>query len=83
MQLVITPAGVVRCIYSELVDLAAFGTPEIRRASHVEPDDTGNWIADLAPVGGPKLGTFSSRSQALVAEAQWLEANWLNDASSR
>lgn len=83
MQLVITPAGSLRCVYGELVDLAAFGALEIRRASHVEPDDAGGWMADLAPVGGPKLGPFSSRSQALAAEAQWLEAHWLNNAGGR
>lgn len=83
MQLVITPAGVVRCVYGELVDLVALGALAIRRASHVEPDDAGCWMADLSPVGGPKLGPFSSRSQALVAEALWLEANWLNDAGGR
>ncbi len=83
MQLVITPAGSLRCLYGELIDLAGFGALEIRRASHVEPDDGGNWIADLSPVGNPKLGSFSSRSQALAAEAQWLEAHWLTDTGSR
>jgi hypothetical protein len=31
----------------------------------------------LAPVGGPRLGPYSLRSQALTAEQTWLEAHWL------
>jgi hypothetical protein len=43
------------------------------KASHVEPDVQGSWWADLAPTGGPKLGPFLRRSDALDAERQWLE----------
>ena len=77
MQLVITPSGAVRSIYSEEIDLHALGSPSISRASHVEPDRHGRWLADLSPVGGPRLGPFDSRSQALAAESEWLETNWL------
>ena len=42
------------------------------RASHVEPDAAGQWSADLAPVGGPKLGPFDTRADALAAEIVWL-----------
>jgi hypothetical protein len=80
MQLVIEPDGVVRCIYSEEIDLLALGSPVVARASHVEPDDHGGWLADLSPVGGPRLGPFPLRSQALTAERDWLEANWLDNA---
>ena len=59
------------------IDLAALGAPRITRASHVEPDESGRWLADLAPVGGPVLGPFERRSEALEAEVAWLEANWL------
>jgi hypothetical protein len=48
----------------------------IRRASQVEPDAAGLWWADLAPVGGPMLGPFARRMQALTAEQTWLE-KWL------
>ncbi|MGE3407565.1 MAG: hypothetical protein AB7I37_12170 [Pirellulales bacterium] len=81
MQLVITPVGEVRCIYAEAIDLRQFGTPDIRRASHVEPDATGRWLADLAPVGGPVLGPFDLRADALAAEVTWLEQNWLGSQS--
>jgi hypothetical protein len=77
MHLIVEPAGRVRAIYSEALDLAALGRPEIRRASHVEPGSDGRWFADLAPVGGPVLGPFARRSAALEAENAWLEAHWL------
>lgn len=77
MQLVITPTGTIRCLYDESVDLRALGELTVRRGSHVEPDHGGRWFADLAPVAGPTLGPYSTRSQALAAELAWLEANWL------
>jgi hypothetical protein len=77
MQLRVELGGVVRCLYSEALDLLSFGVASIRRASHVEPDDDGKWYADLSPVHGPRLGPFLLRSQALDAERDWLEAHWL------
>ena len=77
MQLVIEPGGAVRCIYSEEIDLATLGSPVITRASHVEPNQQGRWLADLSPLSGPTLGPFLNRSEALVAEHDWLETNWL------
>jgi len=73
MQLIVEPTGNIRCLYAELIDLAALGKSQIRRASFVEPDPNGQWWADLAPSGGPKLGPFVCRSQALDAEQTWLE----------
>jgi hypothetical protein len=69
--------GGVRAVYSEAIDLASLGSLSIQRASHVEPDDGGDWWADLAPVNGPRLGPFGGRSAALDAEQAWLESNWL------
>jgi len=77
MQLIISPTGTIRCVYSEAIDLGRLGELDIRRASHVEPTAGGGWITDLSPVAGPTLGPFPSRSLALAAEAAWLEANWL------
>ena len=37
----------------------------------------GGWRADLSPVGGPQLGPFRRRSEALRAEAAWLVEHWL------
>ena len=77
MQLIFLPGGEVRCVYGESIDLTQLGSLSIRRGSHVEPDSVGQWLADLAPVNGPVLGPFASRSQALTAEADWLVAHWL------
>ena len=77
MHLVINPQGSVRCIYGEAIDLQALGRLSISRGSYVEPNDSGRWQADLAPVDGPQLGPFENRSQALAAEEQWLLENWL------
>ena len=77
MHLVITPAGTVRCVYAETLNLSALGQPLISRGSHVEPDAAGYWHADLSPVSGPLLGPFSQRSAALAAECEWLETHWL------
>jgi hypothetical protein len=77
MQLVVTPRGVVRCLYAEQIDLRALGQPVITRASHVEPTAGGGWLADLTPVQGPILGPFPCRSMALAAEQIWLEQHWL------
>jgi hypothetical protein len=78
MHLVIDPAGHIRCLYSETIELQQLGRLLIRRASHVEPDGEGRWWADLAPVHGPRLGPFPFRTQALSAETAWLEKHWLD-----
>jgi hypothetical protein len=77
MDLIVAPTGRIRALYAEEIDLAALGHPEIARASHVEPDPHGRWRADLSPVGGPVLGPYDRRSEALAAEHAWLEAHWL------
>ena len=74
MQLVITPVGDVRCLYDESLEL---GSHHIQRGSHVEPDLVGQWFADKSPVGGPRLGPFPRRSDALSAEVAWLRDHWL------
>lgn len=77
MNLIIDRDGSVRGIYGEVIALDALGPLKIERASHVEPDEQGHWLADLAPVGGPVLGPFDRRSEALEAEVAWLEENWV------
>ena len=77
MQLVIKPNGLVRCVYDETIDLRQLGRLSVQRGSTVEPNDAGNWFADLAIVNGPMLGPFDHRSEALEAERQWLECHWL------
>jgi hypothetical protein len=77
MNLIVEKDGRVRGIYGEEIALDALGSPRITRASHVEPDDQGRWLADMAPVGGPVLGPYERRSDALDSEVAWLEENWL------
>ena len=77
MQIRISSGGDVHCIYDELLDLRTLGQVHIERASNVEPTSEGQWIADLEPVSGPRLGPFERRSGALEAEREWLEKNRL------
>ncbi|QDU97646.1 hypothetical protein [Lignipirellula cremea] len=78
MEIIINAQGQGRCVYDEAIDLSNLGVVSIRRASHVEPTSNGRWTADLGPVGGPMLGPFDRRSNALDAERQWLADHWLS-----
>lgn len=70
--------------------LLGLGGTVIATASYVEPapmriEKEGNdsagwgwtwgWTADLAPLGGPVLGPFARKDDALEAERNWLDAN--------
>ena len=77
MDLIVSPDGTIRAVYAEAIDLGVLGHLVISRASHVEPDERGRWLANLTPVAGPVLGPFDLRSQALEAEHAWLVTSWL------
>ena len=77
MDLVVTDTGEVRCIYSDSISLSLLGKLSITRASQVEPNSVGQWMADLSPVDGPLLGPFEFRTEALAAEVDWLRKHWL------
>jgi hypothetical protein len=77
MELMVSSQGHLHCLYDESLDLSALGPLSIRRASHVEPTDNGQWTADLSPLGGPVLGPYPLRSSALTAEEEWITRNWL------
>jgi hypothetical protein len=79
IDLLIYPDGSIKTIYTEEIDLSQFGKPKIQRASMVEPEEYG-WYADMALSGGPKLGPFAKRSQALAAEITWLKNNLFGGA---
>jgi hypothetical protein len=72
MELVVDAGGGVRCVYGGELDLRELGKLQITRASHVEPDRDGFWWADMGPSGGPVLGPYGSRTEALQAERGWL-----------
>jgi len=82
MELLIASSGQIHCLYGEEVDLQQLGTLSISRGSHVEPTSDGRWTADLSPVNGPVLGPFITRSAALAAEVDWLNAHWLTSNSA-
>ena len=77
MEIRVPPNGPAMCIYSDALPLSEIGKLKISRASHVEPNASGQWLADLSPVGGPKLGPFELRSVAISAEVDWLREHWL------
>ena len=77
MEIVVSTDGNAKCVYSEEIDLSAIGSLAIRRGSHLEPNDDGQWQCDLSPVNGPSLGPFVNRSEALAAEQAWLAKHWL------
>jgi hypothetical protein len=77
LQIVVLPDGTAKCVYAEEIALASLGRLTIQRGSHVEPNDTGQWLCDLSPVQGPTLGPFPHRSDALATEQTWLVEHWL------
>ena len=78
MLLNVSNGGVIRMIYSDgLACLLGEGVGSINRASHVEPG-IGGWFADMSPVNGPNLGPFALRADALAAEINWLELNYIS-----
>ena len=75
--LLIMPDGTLKFLWEDtLATLLDLGESVITRASYVEPEGT-QWFADLHPVGGPKLGPFPLRNEALQAEINWLFQNTL------
>lgn len=74
--LIVRPDGTIQTIYNDcLKPVLEQGTVSIKRASHVEPDHNGEWVADMSPVNGPQLGPFPLRQTALEAEVRWLYQN--------
>ena len=71
MTLTIDPCGTVRTLYTEAIPLNEIGSLSIKRASHVEPDEAGQWFAEM--IEGPTLGPFLTRSAALAAEVAYIE----------
>jgi hypothetical protein len=72
ITLSIGSSGTVAAIYDdEMAALLGEGQARIQRASHVEPTPDGQWTADI--IGGPLLGPYPLRAQALAAEVEWLQ----------
>lgn len=80
MTLVVDPAtGRLQFIHDDaaMALVQPCGEFVTTRASHVEPTLDNQWTADLSPSGGPVLGPFPTRAEALAAEVRWLEENLL------
>jgi len=77
IEIVVGPSGDAKMVFNDRLDLRPLGEIAIRRGSHVEPTCDGRWTADLSPVGGPTLGPFDKRRDALDAEVAWLRQHWL------
>jgi len=83
MKMTFEVDGRVKFIYDDTLAAVAteIGRVSVARASHVEPacqffhDVRDGWAADMGPVGGPILGPFATREEALLAERVWLVAN--------
>jgi len=75
VKIAFLPEGKAFMLYTEVIDLSNLGSYSHRRASHVEPTENGSWRADLSPIGGPILGPYPKRSEALTAEVIWLEVH--------
>jgi hypothetical protein len=74
MNLVITfdPTGCGRCLYSELIDLAAIGALTVKRASRIEFDNPKQrWV--VRTVRGRTLFFSRSHSACLAWEQQNLQ----------
>ena len=62
-----------KALGSDVAGLMGLGDLQTKRASHVEPiEGSASWSADMSPVGGPVLGPFNLRHEALAAERRWL-----------
>ena len=83
VAIIVDGDGEARCLYNERIPLRSMGKLTIRRASHVEPDEFGNWYTDLSPVSGPLLGPYANRSDALAAESHWLVDQRLTNQSPK
>lgn len=71
--------GQIKTIYDdELTVLFDGADVKIERASHVEPHELyGGWYADMRPVAGPVMVGFTTRKEALSAEAQYINQHVL------
>lgn len=72
----VKPDGEMTFVWADdLAELAGEGDVTVTRVSNVEWGE-GGWFADLAPVGGPRLGPFGgSRQEAIAAEVDWLRSH--------
>lgn len=79
--ILIGPDGMLSFVYDDqLQPLMEAGNRSVKRASRVEPTREGEWMVDLDLVGGPQLGPFRLRGEAIQAEMDWLKSRLMNPA---
>ena len=87
MILKIKKNGVVQTLWNDSLDLHDLGDVTVERASSVEPEGTTEsgqviWAVRLAkavtgfPVGH-RIATSTNRQEAIQAEVEWLNKNYL------
>lgn len=75
--LTISRDGTLSFVWDDkLAGLKALGRATIKRASYVEPNEDGRWVADLTPCGGPVFDPVETRAEAIALELAWLEAEF-------
>jgi hypothetical protein len=82
LVIAVLPNGTLEFVYhDEFVDLLREGDADVDRASRIEPwgKNGGKWYAEI--FGGPTLGPFDLRGEALAAEVDWIERNRLGKES--
>jgi len=78
MKINVRNNGTIQLIYTEDIDILSLGkVKSITRASHLDANGDNQWEADMLPSGGPVLGPFPRRSEALRAEEEWINNNIL------
>lgn len=70
--------GKLTFVYDDdCAELLREGNAQVTRASRIEPwgQQGGEWFAEI--YGGPTLGPFALRREAIAAEVAWIEGNLL------
>lgn len=82
-NILIKPNGEIVLIYDDEICTKISAATLTQRASHVEPllDEPG-WSVDLTPVGGAVIKPFSTRTEALKYEKDYINKLLENDSLS-
>lgn len=67
--------GDIIFIHEDNHTCSSLGKLSIYRASNVEPTEDACWVADMKPLGGPKLPETELRSQSIELEREWIGRN--------
>ena len=69
---IVTPAGLCECLYTEAIDLAKLGDLSVRRATDIAFDDVSQlWV--VKDTGGRELYRLCSREACLAWEREYLD----------